>query len=193
MNTRRLRIVLFALVAVVQLAVAGGAIIRSELTLRTGEVFRFRIQPVDPVDAFRGRYVAIRFALDRAPAPDGLELGRRQRVFVPLRRDSDGFDDFGAATLDRPASDAYLRLTSGGVYPDEDGVGRVWLSLPFDRYYMDEDLAPEAERAVWNGARGEREASVTVRVRNGVGVIEDLFIDDVPIHRWLAENVHHQQ
>ncbi len=57
---------------------------------------------------------------------------------------------------------------------------------------MDEDLAPEAERAVWSGPRGEREASVTVRVRNGVGVIEDLYIDDVPIHRWLAENAHHE-
>jgi len=50
MNGRRLRVALFALVALVQLAVAGGAIIRSELALRTGEVFRFRIQPVDPVD-----------------------------------------------------------------------------------------------------------------------------------------------
>lgn len=188
MNAHRLRVGLFAIVAAVQLAVAGGAIFRSELALRTGEVFRFRIQPVDPVDAFRGRYVAIRFALDRAPAPDGLQLGRRQWVFVPLQRDSDGFAAFGSATLDRPASGAYLRLTTGGIYPDEDGIRRVWLSMPFDRYYMDEDLAPEAERAVWNGRRGQREVSVTVRVRDGVGVIEDLYIDDIPIHQWLAEN-----
>jgi uncharacterized membrane-anchored protein len=192
MNTRFLRIVLFALVAVVQLAVAGGAIFRSELALRTGEVFRFRIQPVDPVDAFRGRYVAIRFALDRAPAPAGLELGRRQRVFVPVERDSDGFAAFGPAALDRPASGAYLRLTSEGIYPDDDGIPRVWLSIPFSRYYMDEDLAPEAERAVWNGPRGERESSVTVRVRDGVGVIEDLYIDGIPIHQWLAENAPHE-
>ncbi len=188
MNRRRWRIALFAVVAVVQLAMAGGAIIRSELALRTGEVFRFRIQPVDPVDAFRGRYVAIRFALDRTPAPDGLELGRRLWVYVPLQRDGDGFATFGAATLARPTSEAYLRLKSGGVYPDEDGQRCAWVTIPFNRYYMDEDLAPEAERAVWNGRRGEREASVTVRVRNGVGVIEELYIDDTPIHQWLAEN-----
>ena len=60
--------------------------------------------------------------------------------------------------------------------------------MPFNRYYMDEDLAPEAERAVWGGPRGRREASVTVRVRNGVGVLEELYIDEVPIHRWLADN-----
>ena len=100
MKARRLRFILFVVVAVAQLAVAGGAIIRSELALRTGEVFRFRIQPVDPVDAFRGRYVAIRFALDRAPAPDGLELRHNQWVFVPLQVDSDGFAAFGPAALD---------------------------------------------------------------------------------------------
>jgi len=188
MNERSLRIILFVVVAAVQLAVAGGAIIRSELALRSGEVFRFRIQPVDPVDAFRGRYVAIRFALDRTPVADGLEVERQQWVFVPLLVDGDGLAAFGPAALDPPASGAYLRLRSGGIYPDEDGQPSVWVTMPFNRYYMDEDLAPEAERAVWSRQRGQREAFVTVRVRNGVGVLEDLFIGDVPIHRWLAEN-----
>jgi len=188
MNSRRLRFILFVVVALVQLAVAGGAVIRSELALRSGEVFRFRIQPFDPVDAFRGRYVAIRFALDRAPAADGLELERRQWVCVPLLVDAEGLAAFGPATLEPPRSGAYLRLRSGGIYPDEDGQRRVWVTMPFNRYYMDENLAPEAERAVWSGRRGEREAFVTVRVRNGVGVLEELYIGDVPIHHWLADN-----
>jgi len=188
MSARRVRIILFVVVALVQLAVAGGAIIRSELALRGGEVFRFRIQPIDPVDAFRGRYVAIRFALDRAPAPDGLELQRRQWVYVPLEVDDLGLAAFGPAALEPPTSGAYLRLQSGGIYPDEDGVRRVWVTMPFNRYYMDENLAPEAERAVWNRRRGQREAFVTVRVRRGVGVLEELYIDEVPIHQWLADN-----
>ncbi len=188
MNARSLRIILFVGVAVVQLAVAGGAIIRSELALRSGEAFRFRIQPVDPVDAFRGRYVAIRFALDRTPAADGLEVERQQWVFVPLLVDRDGLAAFGPAALDSPASGAYLRLRSGGIYPDEDGNRHVWVTMPFNRYYMDEDLAPEAERAVWSRRGGQREAFVTVRVRKGVGVLEELYIGDVPIHQWLADN-----
>jgi hypothetical protein len=60
--------------------------------------------------------------------------------------------------------------------------------MPFSRYYMDEDLAPKAERAVWGGRRGQREAFVSVRVRDGVGVIEELYVDGVPIHKWLTEN-----
>ena len=185
---RMLRIGLFVVVAVVQLAVATGAIVRSELALRTGEAFRFRIQPVDPVDAFRGRYVAIRFAVERAPAAEDLEVRRGTFVCVPIEVDDDGYAALGPAELEPPSSGAYLRLRGGGVYPDEDGKRYVWINLPFRRYYMDEDLAPEAERAVWSGPRGQREASVSVRIRNGFGVIEELYIGDVPIHRWLAEN-----
>jgi uncharacterized membrane-anchored protein len=188
MMGRKLRLALFAVAAMVQIAVAGGAIFRSELALRTGEAFRFRIQPVDPVDAFRGRYVAIRFAIDRAPVADDLELGPKKRVFVPIEIDADGFAILGRADVERPAGGPYLRLRTGGIYPDEEGNRFVWVSMPFRRYYMDEDLAPKAERAVWGGPRGQREAYVSVRVRDGVGVIEDLYVDGVPIHQWLAEN-----
>jgi len=185
---RSLRFGLFVVVALVQLAVAGGAIVKSELALRTGEAFRFRIQPVDPVDAFRGRYVAIRFAVDRAPAGEDLEVKPGTRLFFPIEIDAGGYAILGEAKLERPTSGPYLRLRAGGVYPDEQGNRFVWVTMPFRRYYMDEDLAPEAERAVWSGRLGQREASVSVRVRGGVGVIEELYVDDVAIHQWLAEN-----
>jgi uncharacterized membrane-anchored protein len=187
--SRSLRFALFVSVAIAQLAVAGSAIVKSELALRTGEAFRFRIQPVDPVDAFRGRYVAIRFASERAPAANDLDVRSGETVYVPLEVDADGYAALGQAVVDRPRGESYLRLRAGVVTPDDDGNRWVWVALPFRRYYMDEDNAPEAERAVRAGRRrGQREASISVRVRNGVGVIEELYIDDVPIHQWLVEN-----
>ena len=187
MNSK-LRLVLFLIVALVQLAVAGAAIYKSEIALRTGQAYRFRIQPLDPVDAFRGRYVAIRFAVDRAPVPDDFEVRRGKHIFVPVELDADGYAVFGQADVRPPSSGPYLRLRAGMVSPDDEGKRHVWVRMAFGRFYMDEDLAPEAERAVWGAPRGQREASVSVRIRNGFGVIEELFIDDVPIHQWLAEN-----
>lgn len=183
-----LRLVLFVIAAVVQLAVAAGAIVSSELALRTGEAFRFRIQPVDPVDAFRGRYVAIRFTVDHAPVAEDFDSRAGTRLFVPIEIDAEGFAVFGQADEKPPVGGSYLRLKTGAITVDDDGVRQIWVTMPLQRFYMDEELAPEAERAVWGGPRGEREASVNVRVRNGVGVIEELYIDDVPIHQWLAEN-----
>ncbi len=189
MNWRTLRVVLFIFVAVIQLIVAGGAVLRSEATLRSGEVFRFRIQPVDPVDAFRGRYVAIRMAENKAPAAESFELSRREWVFVPLIVDGEGYAGFGPVSLDPPDEGPFLKLLGGGVYSDADEMRWVSLALtPFARYYMDEGLAPKAEAAVWRGPRGQRNASITVRVKNGFGVLEELWIDGVPILQWFEEN-----
>jgi uncharacterized membrane-anchored protein len=183
-NTR-IRFALFVVVALVQLAVAGGAIYRSEMALRNGEVFRFRVQPVDPVDAFRGRYVAIRFEVDRAPAPDDLEIRRGRWIFAPVVQDAEGFAYLGEVVLEPPADGSYLRFRTGGIYPDEDGRRHAWVTLPFGRYYMDEELAQETERELWR--RGRREAWVTVRLLSGTGVIEDLWVEGLPVRQWLAE------
>jgi hypothetical protein len=176
------------ILALTQLAVAGAGIYRSELALRTGEAFRFRIQPVDPVDAFRGRYVAIRFAVEHAPVAEGATVRPKKPVFIPIEVGDDGYAVFGPADIEAPEEGGYLRLRAGVVTPDEEGRMQVWVAMPFRRFYMDEKLAPEAERAVWSGPRGEREASVSVRIRDGFGVIEELYIDGVPVHQWLAEN-----
>ena len=185
MTGKRLRLVLFVILAVIQLTVAAGAIIRSEIALRIGEVYRFKLQPVDPVDAFRGRYVALRFADETAPVREGLPHLPQQRVFVPLEIDDEGFAVFGPADLTRPVAGAYLRLLSGVDHSDEDGNRVLSLALPFGRYYMTEELAKEVDRSLWR--RGRRAAWVTVRIHNGTGVIEDLYIDGRPVREWLAD------
>jgi len=181
----RIRCTLFVVVALVQLAVAGGAIYRSEMALRNGEVFRFRVQPVDPVDAFRGRYVAIRFEVDRAPAPDDLEVRRGRWIFAPVLIDAEGFAYLGEVVLEPLSEGSYLRFRTSGIYPDENGLRYAWATLPFGRYYMDEEMAQETERGLWR--RGRREAWVTVRLLDGTGVIEDLWVEGLPVRQWLAD------
>jgi uncharacterized membrane-anchored protein len=185
MNSPRLRLVLFVVLVVVQLAVAASAIIRSEIALRSGELYRFRLEPVDPVDAFRGRYVALRFVENHAPLPDGLSPLNNREVFVPLIEDRDGFAAFGPVAVEKPESGAYLRLRSGVEYVDDQNRPAVWLALPFQRYYTTEELAREVDRSLWR--RGRRPAWVTVRVHHGTGVVEDLVIDGLPVREWLVE------
>lgn len=183
MNGTTLRLILFVALALAQLAVAGRAIFLSELTLRNGEVYRFRLAPVDPVDAFRGRYVALRFTEDRAPIAEEVPHLSQDKVFVPLVVDDEGFATFGPATLEAPENGPFLHLQSGVEFLDDDGERRLSLALPFRRYYMTEKLAKEVDRSLWR--RGIRPAWVTVRVRDGLGVIEDLYVDGLPVREWL--------
>lgn len=82
--------------------------------------------------------------------------------------------------------------------PDDDVVtvergrrsGDTWyFDYPFNRYYLPEEAAPLAEklynranRRGWSGEEnGKTDTYVAVRVRNGVGVIEELYIGGKPV------------
>ena len=72
----------------------------------------------------------------------------------------------------------------GVEFLSDDGGRRLSLALPFRRFYMTEKLAKEVDRSL--PRRGIRPAWVTVRVRHGLGVIEDLDIDGLPVREWLS-------
>jgi hypothetical protein len=62
------------------------------------------------------------------------------------------------------------------------------LERGFDRYYTDEHLAPAAERAYWQHSSGEtREAYITVRVREGLAVLEELYIAGKPVREFVQQ------
>ena len=131
--------------------------------LRTGEEFRFRVNPVDPYDAFRGRYV-------RLNSPQRVSgQGRYGSVTV----DADGFAHIAYTSHRRPASGAFVRSSN-----------RNRFTLPIERYYMEEKLAPRAEVLTQRREPGQ-EAYVTVRVKNGELIISGLFIDGVAIEDIL--------
>ena len=149
-----------------------------------GQRYYFRTAPVDPVDAFRGRYVILSFDVARVPMPAVPTLRRGERVYAPLRVGDDRFARLGIVQRERPDG-PHLEVR----VQHHDGQ-QLWLQLPFDRYYLDEHLAPRAERAVAD-ASGRRvqapsRAYVAVKVHHGDAVLEELFIDDEPVHRHLA-------
>lgn len=181
-NTRILA--LFCCVAAAQLAVPAAMILRREATLREGRLFKFRTTPVDPYDAFRGRYVALSIEGLDMPVPSGIELTRNQSVYVRVEEGEDGFAKLASITLDRPSDDAYVQARV--VWMPKPGTVR--LRVPFDRYYMDEEDAPEAERAYrQHSRRGKRDAYVAVRIKKGFAVIEELYVGGEPIGEFIED------
>ena len=180
----RLLLGLFGLALVAQLAVPAAMILKRERVLAHGQAFRFRTAPVDPYDAFRGRFVALGFDENSVMAPPGHDFARGQTVHVRLAEDADGFATFAEVLRDPPAAAPYLTTKIQYV-----GGDLVHLRLPFDRFYMDEDAAPAAERAYrQNSASSNRNAYVQVRIEKGVAVLEDLYVDGTPIREYLAQN-----
>jgi uncharacterized membrane-anchored protein len=183
--------VLLAVGIAMQWAVPGYLIQRGQATLQDGAVYRLRTAPVDPVDPFRGRYVVLDFeaASITLLKPDpALHAG--QRVYAPIRVGVDGYAELAPPLPAPPQSGDYLTVTVLWINGTE-----LRLQLPFDRYYLDETLAPEAERRYWDANRAgdddaedpRRPAWVQVRVLDGYALTEELFIDGRPVHELLRD------
>ena len=181
---KRARLGLFLALCAVQLAIPLAMAYRYERTLREGTVYRFHTEPFDPVDAFRGRYVAIRLRLVAPPQPTGDDRWSA-RFYALLGKDGQGYATVRALSKERPSGGDWLQGTLGeDVY--QAGRGPLLgtrIELPFDRYYMEEGKAPAADR-IWREGMQQAEAVARVRVRHGLGAIEGLDINGVPIERW---------
>ena len=187
------RLLLFLLLACAQIAVPVYLIQREETTLARGRLFKFKTVPVDPVDALRGRYVALNFAA--AAVPDAA-VGSRQKtpsapVYATFVEDAAGYAQVGALDdlppAPGPGRDATLRvpLRQGWRWTQLHQSGPGWtIELPFDRYYMEEHAAPRAEAAYHHNAGAGKETYALVAIYRGHAAIKDLYVDGAPIEAY---------
>jgi len=163
---------LFLCLALVQLVVPLSMIAKREIVLKQGAQFRFKVAPVDPYDAFRGRYVALRVDESSVPQVKEIKLKYGQAVYALIEVDAQGFARFVGAEINRPCGRAYICARASGTYNN-----KVNLDLPIDRYYMEEKSAPLAEKIYRQYAqRNKQDAYVLVRIKDGFAVIESLYV-----------------
>lgn len=179
----KIKLLLFLILAALQLTVPATMMARRELALHHGEQYRFRTAPVDPYDPFRGRYVTLRMKEGNVPLPEGIKLKRRQTVYAVVETDDDGFARIKRIRLDYQGGSDSFKVRVAYIGKEE-----VRLALPFDRYYAEESRASAIERAYWRHSRSDkRDAFVLVRIRQGVAVIEDLYVEGMPVDEYLRQ------
>ena len=162
------RFAVLGLAFVAQLAQLGMVFGRAELASR-GEEYRFRTAPVDPVDAFRGRYVRLNFPGETLPLPEGVAVADGSDMFATLERDAEGFARFvalhGEAPPGRDAVPVEITSTTERT---------ATVRLGFDRFYLPEYEAPRVEARMRElGGR----AVAVVRVNGDRAVLADLLVD----------------
>jgi uncharacterized membrane-anchored protein len=134
-----------AAAVVVQLGLVGVAV-SGELSARlTGDEYSFRVEPVDPIDPFRGAYVALTYP-DLVPRDQNLP-GDRGDVFLPLTRDGE-FWSAATPTRTRPDDGPYLACTDRS-YEVRCGI---------ESWFLPQDEARGLEDAI-------RDGDVVARVR----------------------------
>ena len=179
---KHLKVLLLALFAV-QLAVPGYMIFEQYQILSKGTVYKFKTQPIDPYDPFRGRYVTLAYNVDANPIPTKEVFQRGDWAYALLSEDEDGYATFTQLVSEEPeAGQEYIEVeVSWG------GTNRGhYIDLPFDRYYASEETAPNIERAVWRRDQVE-DVYAEISVLNGKATLKELYVEDLPIREYLEQ------
>ncbi len=168
----------------VQLFVPAQMIYQQEDALVTGKSYKFKTQPIDPTDPFWGKYIVLNYEMDSFETDEEGWNDYSGNVFVYLKTDAEGFaavKTVSKTLLD--TSDDYIIAES--KYNDDRTIN---FDLPFNRFYMNENKAYDAEASV-------REAQIDttkicyglVFVKEGTAVLENVFIDETPIQKFVEE------
>lgn len=187
MNTS-LRLAVFAVLALAQLYVPYAMISRHETILSEGTLVKIRCQPIDPVDLFHGRYVWLSLDMGTARLGAGVALPEQAGLAnVTLELDAEGFSRWGEITEGVPET-PYVRTT---IMPHWSAEGEgVYAEIPVDRFYMNENVAPEAERLYNELVREEPQSCyVAARVHEGVMLLEELYLDDIPMQEYVRQRM----
>lgn len=175
--------ILFALLCLAQWLVPGKMIWDKEKVIENGREYRFLVQPVDPTDPMRGKYVVLSFNPRTFIAEsEGLKVG--DPVYITLYEDSDGISHPFELKLDRP--DEYADYFEAQV--ERLNGGEVDIAYPFDRFYMEESKAPRAE-AIFRESFTDvaQETVAIVHILQGEAVLKDVLIGGVSLAELAEE------
>lgn len=169
----------FVVVALVQLSVPAKMIYDQETVLKTGTLYKFKTQPIDPSDPFRGKYIRLNFEADTYKTKDTAWVANTP-IYVSLAKDSLGYAMIQDVSKELPTKGDYI-VAKVDWYSEWNNQLRIAYGI--ERFYMKETKAKAAEIAHAE-AQNDTSKHVTyahIYVKNGTAVLDNVFINDVPI------------
>jgi uncharacterized membrane-anchored protein len=177
---------LFALMCLAQWFVPAQMIYDQEQVLREGKTYHFKTAPIDPSDPFRGKYITLRFEEDRVEVVDPKEWKNAEDVYVSIV-DSAGFAKISTVSLYEPEGSDYIKARISHV-SDYGKPYMLQIQYPFERFYLEESKASEAERLYWeNRTDSTQVIYAVVSVKNGSAALKDVMLNDRSIVEVVKE------
>lgn len=181
---KALPLVVFGLAALAQWAVPAIGVWQQEQTLSHGTRFRVKCSAPDPYDPLRGRYLVVRPEQTRAAWAGGTLPQGGQPLYGTFATGADGFATIDRLSVDRPESGEFIRVKAQWT-----GGDQVHFQWPFERYYLNERIAPEADRWLAQNLRERRSVAAEVLVLRGRAVLADLSLDGQSFREILEERI----
>ena len=177
----------FIIMVAAQWFVPGKMILDQESALTNGTPYKFKTQPIDPNDPFRGKYVWLNYEMGVMKSTDSV-WAHEQPIYVYIKTGADGFAE--ATEVSKILLDTdqdYVKANSGNYYNQA-----LYFDLPFDRFYMEESKALDAEKGI-RRTQLRRQDSLApvcyalVYVKDDVAVLDNVFIGDVSLKDFVEK------
>jgi uncharacterized membrane-anchored protein len=168
---------LFIVMCLAQWLVPGKMIYDSERVIDEGVLYKFKTRPIDPSDPFRGKYITLNFDATSLTLPDSANWQGGEEVFVTFTIDSAGFATPSGIYREEPDTESYLKTTVN--YFNTYNHYEVFFNLPFDRFYLEESKASQAEQLYWQAQADTAQVAYgLVTIGKGQAVLTDVMIND---------------
>lgn len=187
MKSKGFVIVLFAVIAGIQWFVPLQMVQDRRNTLSSGDIYKFKMAPMDPEDPFRGEYLDLRFKEDQIKVGPETQWQAGESVYVILHKDSIGFAQISTLSKEKPLLEKdYIKSTIR--YVDGGKSLIVHIDYPFDRYYINERMAGPLEKVLTENQRDTSKVNYAqVRIRSGQAILEEVFIDERSVPEWYEK------
>lgn len=168
---------LFLVMCIAQWLVPGKMIYDSETVIVEGTTYKFKTQPIDPSDPFRGKYITLNFDATSIVLNESANWESGEPVFVTFTTDSAGFAKPLGIFREPPDADSFLKTSVN--YFNTYGHFEVFFNLPFDRFYLEESKASQAEQLYWQAQADTTQVAYgLVTIGKGQAVLTDVMIND---------------
>lgn len=177
--------ILFIILAIVQLSIPAQMISHRESILNEGEAFKFKTQPIDPSDPFKGKYIVLNYDLDKFESNED-DWARTARVYVSIATDSLGFAKVTAIHKEAPQTGVYVEAQVNWYNANNK---ELHFRLPFNEFYMEESKAYDAEVAHRNAQRDSmpNNTYALVYIKDGEAVLDNVFINEISIADFVEQ------
>ena len=187
MNSKKILLPAFILVALVQLYVPAKMILDKEGVLDTGTEYKFKTAPIDPSDPFRGKYITLSYDENTFEIPNEQDWMRGETIYVSVTTDNNGFAKIKSISKEMPIDNqAFFKAKVSFVTGN--GSNKLTIDYPFNRYYMEESKAYDAELTYRQSQRDtNRIIYALVSIKDGDAVLKDVLIDGISIREIVKK------
>lgn len=177
----------FAVAAVAQWLLPLSGIWQHERVISRGTLVKIECGAPDPYDPLRGRYLAVRPTQSSVSKPEGFPRGGGfTPVWATLEAGDDGLARIRSVSLELVSGPTVIPLTARWC-GTTNGTDVISLEWPFDRFYLNERLAPDADKLVAEWSRDRKKTVAEVHLLDSRAILTDILLDGVSIREVVKQ------